>query len=42
MAHCRKPGCKFAAWHGHLCYGNWRETQGFVFDPQRKEFAKVT
>ena len=39
MIHCKKTDCKFEAWRRRLCYRHWRESQGFVFDPQLKVFV---
>ena len=40
MKQCKQPGCKFPVWRERLCYRHWRESQGQVFDPERKVFVK--
>lgn len=41
MTYCAKPGCKFAAWRRLLCYFHWKQSQGFVFDSERKVFVRA-
>ena len=41
MIHCNKPDCRFEAWKGRLCYKHWRESQGFLFDPQLGMFVRA-
>lgn len=41
MTHCAKSKCKLTPWHGRLCYTHWRESLGFVFNPQLKVFVKA-
>lgn len=40
MSRCAKSGCKLTTWRQRLCYRHWRESQGFVFDRDRKIFVK--
>jgi hypothetical protein len=42
MIHCKKPECRFEAWRRRLCYRHWRESQGFVFDPELRVFVHAT
>ncbi len=40
MTHCAKPNCKLTPWRRSLCFTHWRESQGFVFDLERRLFVK--
>lgn len=40
MTHCKVPTCKLAPWRRGWCYTHWRQSLGFVFDPEQRVFVK--